>query len=548
MSSTKHLFALVAVSLGLVLAGSPPSAAAAVDPAGQPRQPIRWAPCAEDAAAECGTLPVPIDWSRPHGQQIEVALARRPATDPAARIGSLLVNPGGPGGSGVDFVLQAGDYFSAEIRQRFDIVGFDPRGVARSHPVVCSAELAGQAPSPDLTSQAELDAVIEYNRRLGADCRRWTGPLLEHVDTLSVVRDVDAIRAAVGDDQLSYWGVSYGTLIGQQYAATFPHRVRALALDSNMDHSLGTEGFLVTEAATTQDSFDEFVAWCERSTACVLHGQDVRALWGELMARADRGELRFPGAPDQPVSAFDLVSAFFGAFYGPDWTGIAEAIQILSSPEPPADPPVALRNPIGYLRPARSASVHPTSAHPAAHPPAEPPAPELVENPFQGVFCQDWSLPVTDFAEFDGYRQQMAAVAPDLRFSPLGVAATVACLGWPAPVNNPQRPLRVHTRTPLLLVNALHDPATGYAWAEQAARQLGRHGVLLTYEGWGHGVYGRGPCPTGATDRYLIALELPAPDSRCEAVEPPVGAGPAATGRGAATVDLTLPVRLPSWR
>ena len=143
---------------------------------------------------------MPVDWSEPYGPTIDVAVARRPATDPARRIGTLVVNPGGPGGSGVDFAIGAAGFFSAELRSRFDIVGFDPRGVARSHPVRCTERWSTAQPSPLLTSPAQYDAAIAYNRGLAADCRKHTGPVFDHVDTLSVARDMEALRAALGEE------------------------------------------------------------------------------------------------------------------------------------------------------------------------------------------------------------------------------------------------------------------------------------------------------------------------------------------------------------
>jgi pimeloyl-ACP methyl ester carboxylesterase len=487
MRATTRLLIVSSTVITLVLSGS----VAAAQPAGVTVSAggtaIDWVPCEEDPSAECGTLSVPIDWERPGGERVELALARRPATDPAARIGSLVINPGGPGGSGVDFALVAPDYFSKEILSRFDVVGFDPRGVARSHPVVCSVELLEEFPSPLVTSQAEFEALVAYNTRLGEDCRAHTGPLFDHLDTLSVVRDIDAIRAAVGDDQLSYYGLSYGTLMGQQYAEEFPHRVRALGLDSNMDHSLGTRAFLATETVSAQDSFDEFVAWCDREPRCALHGEDVRALWADLLDRAARGEL-------DELTVVDLVGIAFGAFYGPAWFALADFLLALATDQPP---PVALAADAGGAQ-----------------------EDEVAPNPTQAVFCQDWALPVRDYREYRQHLRRMTRIAPDMRFPPAALSVTAACLGWPAEVSNPQHRLRVPPGPELLLANALHDPVTGYNWAVNAARQLRRSAVLLTYEGWGHGVYGRSDCLTGAFDDYLVSLTLPERGARCPAVPP----------------------------
>ncbi|WP_188197036.1 alpha/beta fold hydrolase [Nonomuraea sp. SYSU D8015] len=463
-----------------------PVAPAAAAPA------ISWAPCAEDATAECGTLTVPVDWNKPDGETFELALARRKATDPAARIGSVVINPGGPGGSGVTAVLENWLGFTPEITSRFDVVGFDPRGVARSHPITCSLELALQAPDPlSLKSQADFDALLAHNERYRQDCRARTGPLFDHVHTGNVVRDLDALRAALGDDKLTYYGVSYGTLIGQLYAERFPKRVRALALDSNMDHSLGTKAFLDTESWAAQDAFNEFVAWCDRTASCALHGRDVRAVWKGLLARAERGELHLPGQPEAKISKLGLIGQAFGAFYGPAFKELAEFLVALESGAQTAK---------AILTPPAKAS-------------------QEVINDATFVFCQDYDVPVRDYREWARHLRRSAAIAPDMLVSAAAHPITAACLGSP-PAPNPQHRLNVSGTPTLLLGNALHDPATGYPWAVNAARQIGREARLLTYEGWGHGIYGRGDCPTTAIDQYLVSVTAPAKGARCPAVPP----------------------------
>jgi pimeloyl-ACP methyl ester carboxylesterase len=256
----------LAVGLALVMGGGATAGAASAGTAAG----VRWAPCEQDATAQCGTVSVPVDWSRPRGARIDLALVRLPATDPAARIGSLVDVPGGPGDSGVDRVLSNRGRFVASLNRRFDIVGCDARGIGRSHPVLCSAELLATEPAPVPASQAEFEARVAFNKRLRADCRARTGPVFDHVDTLSGVHDLEAIRAVLGERTLTFRGRSYGTLLGQQYAERYPHRVRAMVLDSVTDHSLGTEANLLTQAAHVQDAFDEFAGWCGRTAGCAL--------------------------------------------------------------------------------------------------------------------------------------------------------------------------------------------------------------------------------------------------------------------------------------
>ncbi|WP_206641575.1 alpha/beta hydrolase [Nonomuraea polychroma] len=475
-------------------------------------------------------MTVPTDWAKPGGPTIDLAVARRKATDPTTRMGSLIINPGGPGESGVDFTLRRQDYFSEEITRRFDIVGFDPRGVARSNPVVCSAELMQQAPADlFLKSQTDFDRWLDYNKRLRTDCRARTGPLFDHVDTLSVVNDVDALRAAVGDRKLTYYGLSYGTLIGQLYAERFPGRVRALALDSNIDHSLRTAAFLDTGAAAAQDSYEEFAAWCERDSACVLHGSDLRAFWAKLLAHAERGELHYPGDPTLVLTQLDLIRLPFQAAYGPYWRELAELMVAIGSGATPsrALPEIFTRQ-LTQRQEERRQARQPTE--------------DLIANPLR-VVCQDFHLPIRDFHEFAALLRRSQRIAPDMRVSPLAFSFTMACLGEPAAIPNPQQRLQVDGTPALLLGNARHDPATGYAWAVNAAGQIGSEARLLTYEGWGHSIYNRSECTRRAIDRYLIEQTLPAPGMRCPAVP---YTGTPTSAQTWPTPIAPLP-RLPGW-
>jgi pimeloyl-ACP methyl ester carboxylesterase len=487
-ATTRPLLAAVLTVLTALVPAAAPAAAAR--PAG-----LAWSPCAEDATAQCATLPVPIDWADPYAAKVEIALARRPATDPAARIGTLIVNPGGPGGSGVDLAVDSAYFFTAALRKRFDIVGFDPRGVGRSSPVRCSAALSAAAPSPLITSPRAYAETIAYNHRLAADCRANTGSLFDHVDTLSVVRDTDALRAALGEPKLTFYGASYGSLIGEQYAARYPSRVRAIVLDSVMDHSLGTDGFLEGATDAAQDSFNQFIGWCGRNATCAVHGRNVPEIWARLLARAAAGELRDPYEPADTVGVSDLLAVAFSSFYDPQWFALGH-----------------------YLKEA--------DAEPVGPPGPVTPAPSgLTPNSFAAIFCADWSLPVGGYDDYHARLARLRERAPQMLASPLALRATSGCLGWPSPPGNPQRDL-VPALTPTLLVNARHDPATAYPWAQHVAEQLGPRAALLTYDGWGHVAYNHTACISGIVDSYLIDGTLPAAGTHCAGVLPvPSGIG-----------------------
>ncbi|MDX3100266.1 alpha/beta fold hydrolase [Nonomuraea angiospora] len=484
------MLATAIMMLATVLPLSAPQAATAADDEG--KRGITWGPCEEEPTVECGTLAVPIDWSKPYGATVKLALARRKATDPSARIGSLLTNPGGPGNSGVNDILRPSG-FSEDIQRRFDIVSYDPRGVARSGSTTCTASVYNEMPYPVMTSQADYDKWVAFDAKLHADCRKQTGPLYDHLDSANVARDMDAIRAALGESKLTSYGVSYGTLAQQMYAEMYPNRIRAMVLDSNMDHSLNVKAFQVTEAATVQDSFDEFVAWCERDTDCVLHGRDVKALWKGLLEKADRGELYWPGFTDRPVSAHNLLWLGVVLNEAPAWRQEAKVLLALAGGPVPDD----MGNPPGN----------------------GPVGGEFAELP-TAILCQDWNLSLRNYDEYAEVMRASNAVAPDLRYNPMPMGDMPLCQGHQVPVNNPQHRLRYTGSTPLLVGTSKHDPDTPYEWSANVARQLGAKATLLTYEGWGHGIYGMTQCTTEAMDNYLISLTVPAQGAGCPAEEP----------------------------
>ena len=472
----------------LVLAGFAALPATAARPVG-----LKWAACTDDPTAKCAKLRVPVDWSKPYGSKIDLAVARRTATDPKQRIGALIVNPGGPGGSGVDFALGAAGFFSAKVRARFDVVGFDPRGVARSNPVLCAQSLVYDSPSPVLAGEAAYRAAIAYNKRLAKDCRKRTGPVFDHLGTRDVVRDMEALRVALGEERISFYGASYGTLLGAHYAQAYPLRTRAVVLDSVMDQSAGLPGFLAQETTAAQDMFDEFVAWCARDRECVLRGQNVRALWGTLRARARQGKLVDPYDLSVRPTEHDLIQIAFDSFYDPQYYSLAV-----------------------YIKEALATAAPGTAGKAAAEP---------IENGFPAIFCTDWDLDLSGYAEYATRLAALRTRAPDMQYSPLALGAVVGCQGWP--VRSGARPDDLRPAiVPTLLINSRHDPATGYAWARHVTDRLGPQATLVTYYGWGHVVYSRTACVNGLVDTYLLTLRRPPAGTSCPGVMPdPFGIG-----------------------
>jgi pimeloyl-ACP methyl ester carboxylesterase len=463
------------VATGAVVA---PSAAVAQTPA------IDWQPCADAEGVDCATIEVPLTWSKPRGEKIHIGLARRQAKDPAHRIGSILMDPGGPGGSGVGLVM-FGSPFTEQVNARFDVVGFDPRGINTSSQLRCDADLAQQAAgAKHPTSQAEFDTLASLNRQLHDSCRANSGGLDKHVGNIETVHDMDAIRAALGDKKLTYLGYSYGSLMGQQYAEVFPHRIRALVMDGNMDHSLRTAwDFMRSETAPVEQAFVEFADWCDTTATCPLYGTDTKAVYADLRARAKAGTLVDPDG--NALDFYGLASTAFAAVRPQSWGQLA-----------------------GYFKDLRDGAATATFA--------------VVDNiTYPSIWCNDWNYPIRNYAEYQSLRTRLALKFPNVEWSPY-VDHAMTCVGSGTKATNPQARLDVDHAPPLVMVGNVHDPATVYEWNLAAARQSGAR--LITYEGWGHTAYGDGgpsECVNNAVDAYLISLTPPERGLRCPATEVP---------------------------
>ncbi|MEV4347940.1 alpha/beta fold hydrolase [Actinoplanes sp. NPDC049596] len=439
------------LALALVAAGPVPAATSSNQ--------LAWEDCGTKKDAQCATLTVPVDWSRPHGATFGLSIARRPAADQAHKVGTLVFGPGGPSDSGVDRVTNGWDRFSEELRTRFDIVSFDPRGVGGSAPMTCDPELVKAAPDPVLTSQREFEETLRYNRELWADCAARTGPVWRHADTISTAKDVEALRKALGVKQISFHGSSYGTLLGQEYASRYPDRVRAMVLESVTDHSSrSTTAFLSAQAWAFEDAFGDFL------TTCPSCGPQ----WQRLFA--DPGRVG--------MTRFDLVAMTHKLIKDGEYGRLAAQIAALDGGAPGQH----VGN-LGVVIPA---------------------------------FCADWSLPVRSFADYQRILAAASRTAPNTHFPAQAFALTM-CLGWPH-VANPQHDLSVRTTTPILLLNSRHDPATGVNWARHVERQLGPRGVLVVYDGTGHGSYTLSDCMEHVADDYLINRVVPARGTRCHTV------------------------------
>ncbi|WP_169814887.1 alpha/beta hydrolase [Nocardia crassostreae] len=320
-----------------------------------------------------------------------------------------------------------------------------------------------------------------YARELADSCREYTGALMDHLDAESVARDVEALRIALGDNEISLYGRSYGTMPEQSYLELFPERVRGMILDSVDDHSLAGDEFLASEARAAEDNFAEFAAWCGRDAGCALHGKDIPAVYRSLYERAERGELR---SGDKALGPLELSAATTQRLYKPEWSTLAGELKIL------AEQPAAAPGPA--VRPQRSGT------------PVE--MPEI-------IFCSDWEFEIGDQAEWVRLWGEQNRNAPTIGTHFAWGAGSI-CSGWPVRAANPQHLPRVAGAPPVLILNSRHDPATPHEWAVGVAANTPGT-TLVTYEGWGHGIYNRNGCTTAIADRYLIDRTVPVANTFC---------------------------------
>lgn len=475
-------------------AGTPP--AGTTDPATESRfarfyqQKATWSSCGD--GFQCAKVTVPIDWSQPSGDTLEMSVNRLPSS--GDRIGSLMVNPGGPGASGLQFARAARQVFGPAILDHFDVVGFDPRGVGESDPVKClpDAELdayVAEDGTPD--TPAEVKETVAETRHFVQACQRNTGPLLKHVDTLSVVKDMDVLRAVLGENTLTYQGLSYGTYLGAWYAQTFPWRVGRLVLDGAIDPSLTSAQYVAGQAEGFHRALRAFVQDCQSQPECPLRGSvdDGLAQLGQLIAAADQSPLR-TNADRELTQSLMVTGIAMGLYSVQLWPALTIGLSRAIS----GDGSGLLRLADQYLERDQNGHFGQTiSANPA-------------------MYCLDVPEKRTP--------EQIAADAVKLneQFPPLGGAigwGALGCAEWPIPAVMPRQKLRAEGAAPILVVGTVNDPATPYEWAESLASQLSS-GRLVTWEGSQHTAYGQGSkCIDGAVEDYLLSGTLPAADTRC---------------------------------
>jgi pimeloyl-ACP methyl ester carboxylesterase len=488
-------------SLSAILVTSSPAPAAAPVPK------LSWHPCKK--GFQCATAQVPLDYSNPQGRTIHLAVMRHRAADPARRIGTLFVNPGGPGGSGVKALPMFVSLFPAAVRARFDIASWDPRGVGASTPVRCFAAardanrfLKGMVLGSSFpVGDAQTASWIRRYRAFGHRCERRSGALLRHVSTADTARDLDVLRQAVGDRRLSYYGFSYGTFLGATYANLFPGHVRAIVLDGNLEPKayVGAQikanggRFLTTELRERSDqsaarTLNAFLDLCGANTAdCAFSAGSPAATQAKYAALLQRLQ-RLP--PNAKVTYPETVSTVAEYLQAPaDWPSLAKLLQTLWATGNATLPTVSAQPLVGLSAILCSESPSP---HAAAFP----------------------SLARLGFG----------------RSGPLGVLKlweTLPCASWPATAADAYTgPWDRRTANPVLVTNNTFDPNTPYRGAVAMTRELAR-ARLLTVDGYGHGVLvNHSACATRHISRYLIKQALPPNGTVCQQDNTPFSGSP----------------------
>jgi pimeloyl-ACP methyl ester carboxylesterase len=453
-----------------------------------------WKGCGE--GFECATIQVPLDYSKPSGQKVGLSVIKLPAQDKSARIGSLLTNPGGPGGSGVDFVRQAARAFGDDLRRRFDIIGFDPRGVAASAPVRCNTgpqldKFFATDSSPD--DQQEIDTLGKEGKSFAERCKTKADSELPRVGTVDAARDMDVLRAALGDEKLTYYGASYGTYLGAVYAEQFPKNIRAVVLDGAVDPKLSSTELLIEQAKGFETALRAFADDCVKSGGCPF-GTTADAVINKIasfLTATDKKPLtstRDSRKVTESLAVMGIARALYVKEYWPVLRqSLTQAIQ-----KSDGTYLLALADEM-VERKANGTYSNQTDANMA-------------------VNCVDKPNP-PNLATYGKSAAEAKKVAP--RFGPFVVWGGLPCVYWPVQTKQPPKPITAKGAAPIVVIGTIRDPATPYKWAQSLADQLSS-GVLLTFDGDGHTAYLQGnSCITKATDDYLLTAKPPKDGTTC---------------------------------
>ena len=506
--ATRTVFVAVATIAALTLTGCvtwflPPKAATTSTPAPENvsvaltpfyEQHLSWSTCASDM--QCTKAKAPLDWADPSAGEIELALIRQPAK--GTKQGSLLVNPGGPGGSGYDFVKDSVSYATdTKLQDHFDVVGFDPRGVGRSSAVTCydpkqmDEYLFGITPG-ERGSDQWIAENTTISTDFGSACSQQSGALLERVDTVSAARDLDLLRAVLGDKKLNYLGYSYGTYLGTVYADLYPGKTGRLVLDGALDPAASNFEVTEVQAQGFESALRAYLADCLTQKACPFSGSVDEAMTtiAQLLATVERSPIR--NSDGRQLGANSLVTAIITPLYNRDnWSYLTKLFESVMK----GSASVAFILADSYYSRDSDGTYSDNSTE-----------------AFMAINCLDYTYDA-DPAVMREQAQKLTAAAPVI--GPYMSYGDIGCASWPYKSTLERGPLAAKGSAPILVVGTTNDPATPYVWAKNLASQL-ENGHLLTYKGEGHTAYNKSnSCVNDTVDAFLVDGTVPEKGTTC---------------------------------
>ena len=488
-------------------------------------QDLTWTDCTDDAtgtAFQCATVTVPLDYDNPQGKTITVALKKLPSTSSSPR-GSVFLNPGGPGGSGISVIESQAELYKSgdlsEVLANYDVIGFDPRGVGQSTPITCwtpedvQAILAGQAEMPSLSTPGSAADIVAQGSRAAAACQEHTEvpEILDHADTRSVARDMDVMRALVGDKDLNYLGYSYGTYLGAVYAELFPDNIGRVVLDSAMDPTMSRQEPTEGDAAAAEQALRTYIESQQGQAGFPLSGTTDEAV-AQLAAFLD-------GLDANPLTVSDAGTSL-------NRTKAVDAISTLVNSSPDQWPLLnegltqAMNAHDGTALAKNAASLPSSSAPPTTEK-------QVVERlQMFKVFSANRCLDFPDTGNEASWDTALVSYHRDYPVFHSTVPQIDAfCHGWGHTSKTEAVDVDVEATNPVLVVGILHDPTTPYPWSQALVSRI-RNSHLLSVDMYGHGATGRNACTSAKVSDFLVNGTLPSDGEVCAAdPEPQAGGG-----------------------
>ncbi|WND37690.1 alpha/beta hydrolase [Streptomyces sp. BB1-1-1] len=485
--------AIVGVSTALLGITAPVTASATADAA----EPLAWTACEGTGVAprqQCATLQVPMDYADPDSPLIDIAVSRIPSENLDARRGALLLIAGGPGGSSLNDPSGKGQKLPQEVRDTHDLIGFAPRGLAPSTSVDCGLEYGDLAtsklrpwPAPD----GSVDGNMDTARRTADACARNGGELMRHLSTANEARDIDRLRAALGERKISAWGVSYGTYVGAVYAQLFPHRTDRVVLDSldDPDPTRVNRAWLAGHEQGVEDTFPHFAAWASEPgnpDRVARRASDVRPMFLRLAARLDREPIPWPGANPEELNGNVLRQTMLDSFAAPGRYPTLAKLMVAARqgtvPPAPAGPPEAVLQNVTAVG--------------------------------AGVLCNDVAWPKSAA----GYQKDVTESRAKYPLTAGMPRNAMLCAAWPYPPR--EEPVRITDRGPsnILLVQNERDVNTPLSGALKMREALGRRAVMVTVDSTGHDAYlaEGNACGDRTVSHFLATGQRPATDTYCD--------------------------------